>query len=82
VIKEFLKHLRRAPLHVKLLTVLGLLYLLSPIDLIPDFIPVLGQADDVIVAGLLLKLLTKYLPDELRAQLPDPGKLLTKIRKK
>lgn len=80
MVKEFLKHLRRAPLHVKLLTVLGLLYLVSPIDLIPDFIPVLGQADDIIVAGLLLKLLTKYLPDELRAQLP--GKLLTKIRKK
>jgi uncharacterized membrane protein YkvA (DUF1232 family) len=82
MINEFLKALRRAPLHIKLLTVLGLLYLASPIDLIPDFIPVLGQADDIVVAGLLLKLLTKYLPDELRAQLPDPGKLLMKIRKK
>jgi uncharacterized membrane protein YkvA (DUF1232 family) len=82
MIKEFLRALRQAPLHVKLLTVLGLLYLASPVDLIPDFIPVIGQADDVIIAGLLLKLLTKYLPDELRAQLPDPGKLLTKVRKK
>ena len=29
-------------------------YLLSPIDLIPDFVPVLGQLDDVIVVSLLL----------------------------
>jgi uncharacterized membrane protein YkvA (DUF1232 family) len=32
-----------------------LLYLLSPIDLIPDFIPVLGSADDVIVAAVVLR---------------------------
>lgn len=82
MIKTLLLELRRAPLHVKLLTVLGLLYLASPIDLIPDFIPILGQADDVIVAAFLIKLLTKHLPSEVIAQLPDPGKLLTKVRKK
>lgn len=32
-----------------------LVYLISPIDLIPDFIPVLGQIDDVVVAAVILR---------------------------
>ena len=32
-----------------------LLYLLSPIDLIPDFVPVIGSADDLIVAAVVLR---------------------------
>lgn len=35
---------------VAVILILALLYILSPIDLIPDFIPVLGWADDVAVA--------------------------------
>lgn len=80
MIRSLLEGVRRAPLHVKLLTVLGVLYLASPIDLIPDFIPVIGQMDDILIAGLLIKMLSKYAAEG--AQLPDPGKLLTKIRKK
>jgi uncharacterized membrane protein YkvA (DUF1232 family) len=33
----------------------GLAYLALPIDLIPDFVPVLGYADDVVVVGLVLR---------------------------
>ena len=32
-----------------------LLYLLSPIDLIPDFVPVIGSADDLIVSAVVLR---------------------------
>lgn len=39
--------------HVALLGLLA--YLLSPIDLVPDFIPVLGSADDLIVAAIVLR---------------------------
>jgi uncharacterized membrane protein YkvA (DUF1232 family) len=44
-----------APRSVKLALVGLLVYLVNPIDLIPEFIPVLGPLDDVIVAGLVLR---------------------------
>lgn len=55
---------RHAPWYVKLLITAGLLYLLSPIDLIPDFIPVIGQLDDVILITGLLKLVRRYAVDK------------------
>jgi uncharacterized membrane protein YkvA (DUF1232 family) len=42
---------RRVPIFLKLMPVLVVLYLLSPLDLIPGFIPIVGQLDDL---GLLL----------------------------
>lgn len=37
-----------------------LVYLLLPIDIVPDFIPVIGYADDVIVVGLVLRFATRH----------------------
>ena len=63
---------RRVPLPVKALPVLLVPYLLSPIDIIPDFIPVLGYMDDVgIVLGtfaLAIKLTPRELIDDLFRQ--------------
>lgn len=58
--REIRDGMRHAPWYVKVLLTVGLLYLLSPIDLIPDFIPVLGQLDDVILLTGLLKLVRRY----------------------
>lgn len=41
------------------LSVAILLYFISPIDLVPDFIPVIGGLDDVLLLGYLLKILRK-----------------------
>ena len=46
---------RSAPLDVRLVLVGLLAWILSPIDLIPDFIPVLGPLDDVVVAVVAMR---------------------------
>jgi len=45
---------RETPLHVKLILGAGLLYVVSPYDLIPEWIPVLGVLDDLALAALLI----------------------------
>ena len=48
-----------------------LAYLVSPIDLIPDFVPVLGHADDVVVVALVLRsVLRRSGPEALRRHWP------------
>ena len=49
----------------KLVAVLVLAYALSPIDLIPDFIPVLGQLDDLVILPLGLMLVVRLSPPAL-----------------
>src|SRR6476620_5413525 len=62
----------RVPWYAKLVAGAGAAYAFSPIDLIPDFIPVLGYLDDVIIvpAGILLtiRLIPAGLMDEFRAE--------------
>ena len=48
---------RRVPVRAKIVLGLASLWLASPIDLIPDFIPIVGSFDDAIVAGLALRIL-------------------------
>ncbi len=60
----------RVPGQVKFLTALLIGYALSPVDLIPDFIPILGQLDDLIIVsagiGLILKMVPKDVMQECR----------------
>jgi uncharacterized membrane protein YkvA (DUF1232 family) len=56
----------RTPFYAKLPALLSILYFISPIDLIPDFIPVFGYLDDLLIVPLLLKLSIGLFPDEVR----------------
>ncbi|HEY9011789.1 MAG TPA: DUF1232 domain-containing protein [Devosia sp.] len=52
------------PIHLKALMLLVPLYLLSPIDLVPDFIPLLGWLDDLVVIPMLVSWIVSLLPSE------------------
>lgn len=56
------------PWHAKALGVFVVAYALSPIDLIPDFIPVLGYLDDVILLPALIWLAVRMLPAAVLAE--------------
>jgi len=58
----------RTPWYAKFLAACVVAYVLSPIDLIPDFIPVLGYLDDLIVLSLGIGLLTKMIPPKVLAE--------------
>jgi uncharacterized membrane protein YkvA (DUF1232 family) len=55
----------KTPAKVKFAALLAVLYVVSPIDLIPDVIPVLGLLDDVGMVMLLLSIAYKFLPRDL-----------------
>src|SRR5437899_2077223 len=58
----------RVPWYAKALALAVAAYALSPIDLIPDFIPVLGYLDDLIIVPLGILLVIKLVPAELMAE--------------
>lgn len=49
------------PLSAKILLLVAIVYFLSPIDLIPDFIPVFGYLDDLIIVPFLIWLAFKQI---------------------
>lgn len=53
---------KETPALAKILATITVIYALSPIDLIPDFIPVLGYLDDVILLPALIALTIKLIP--------------------
>jgi len=58
----------RTPLPLKGLLAAGLAYVIVPIDLVPDAIPILGQADDLTVLLLVLDLFIANAPADVRAE--------------
>ena len=56
---------RETPLFAKIMAAVTVAYALSPLDLIPDFIPVLGYLDDVLLLPALIALAIKLIPKEV-----------------
>lgn len=70
---------KRTPIIAKIFVGITVGYLLSPIDLIPDFIPVLGLLDDLIIVPLLIKftltLIPKHIIDDIKNKTDNQQKL-------
>jgi len=65
-------------IRIRLFVLLG--YLAFPIDLVPDFIPVLGYADDAIVIGIVLRSVIRHAgPDVVRQHWPGSNDGLTTL---
>lgn len=57
----------RTPLWVRLMAAMVAAYAFSPIDLIPDFIPVIGYLDDLVLIPMGLALVVRFTPPEVMA---------------
>jgi len=66
----------RVPWYAKFLAVCVVAYALSPIDLIPDPIPILGHLDDLILIPLGICLLTKMIPDEVMIEYREKARAM------
>ncbi len=53
----------KTPVLAKIFLGLAIAYVLMPFDLIPDFIPVIGQLDDLVIVPLLVYVALKMIPD-------------------
>ncbi|WP_134703117.1 YkvA family protein [Ammoniphilus sp. YIM 78166] len=58
----------RTPLYAKVFAICVVAYAFSPIDLIPDFIPILGYLDDVILVPLGVMFALKMIPESVIAE--------------
>lgn len=59
---------QRTPILAKIAAAIVAAYALSPIDLIPDFVPVLGYLDDIIIVPLGIMLALRLMPAALMAE--------------
>jgi len=67
----------RVPGYAKMLAAVVAAYALSPIDLIPDFIPVLGYVDDLILVPLGILIAVKLIPADIFAELRRQAEIMT-----
>ena len=70
----------RVPRRARIAVLIALLWVLSPIDLIPEFLPVIGPLDDVVAVVLLLRYAARAVPREvLLAAWPAEPRLLERL---
>lgn len=70
-----MKH-KETPFLAKALATLTVAYALSPIDLIPDFIPVIGYLDDALILPVLITLTIKLIPNKVMEECKAQAQVL------
>jgi uncharacterized membrane protein YkvA (DUF1232 family) len=70
----------RTPKLAKFVALAVAVYALSPIDLIPDFIPVLGQLDDIIIVPLGILIAIQLIPKAVMAEMRDKAENPRRIK--
>jgi uncharacterized membrane protein YkvA (DUF1232 family) len=78
-----MRRLRRhpaVPRSARWLAVFALLWVVSPIDLVPEFLPVIGPLDDVVVVALVLRYVARRIPPEVLFEAwPGEPRLLARL---
>lgn len=69
---------KETPIVAKVFAGIAIGYALSPIDLIPDFIPVIGLLDDLIIVPILISITMKLIPEETFKKCRDEAESLWK----
>jgi uncharacterized membrane protein YkvA (DUF1232 family) len=70
----------RVPRRAKIAVVIAGLWVASPIDLIPEFLPIIGPLDDIVVVALALRYAGRHVPrDVLLAAWPGERRLLERL---
>ncbi|GKX65892.1 YkvA family protein [Inconstantimicrobium mannanitabidum] len=72
----------KTPWYVKILAILVIAYAVSPIDLIPDFIPILGYLDDLLIIPAGITLVIKLIPPEVIEECREQQEDKAGMRKK
>ena len=57
---------RNTPVHVKAVLVGAIVYFVVPDDLVPDYLPIIGYADDAAVLGMAIKMMSSHIKQEHR----------------
>jgi uncharacterized membrane protein YkvA (DUF1232 family) len=70
----------RVPRSAKIAVAIAAVWVISPIDLIPEFLPVIGPLDDVVVVALALRFAARRVPREaIEEAWPGEGRLLDRL---
>ena len=77
-LKLILKH-PRAPWHAKVVAGCAVAYLVSPIQVIPTFIPIIGQLDDIAVLYLAIRVIRRITPAWILATCQEEAKSKTVV---
>jgi uncharacterized membrane protein YkvA (DUF1232 family) len=77
IIRRALVH-PQVPWHAKAVAGCAVLYVVSPIQIVPNFIPIIGQMDDVLVVALGIKYLRRYVPQRVLDECESKSRIVRK----